>query len=152
MAKIAATIVTSAVTSLVVTLGTMLAVSAMTGGEISGKIPENFNPFSKNSQDSDTTTTSPTQTQDPYEFRPPEEEYPMGIAYECGKEGEFFCKFWWPNHHWNIKSLDWDFGDETKGTGLRLNHTYASGGTYTVTLKVVDNQNREGLYTEIVTL
>jgi len=33
----------------------------------------------------------------------------------------------------------WYFGDENTGTGITFNHTYASAGDYTVTLKVVDD-------------
>ena len=33
----------------------------------------------------------------------------------------------------------WDFGDENTGIGETFNHTYASAGDYTVTLKVVDD-------------
>src|SRR6185437_2561762 len=33
----------------------------------------------------------------------------------------------------------WTFGDSTTGTGVKPTHTYAAGGTYTVTLTVTDN-------------
>jgi len=38
-----------------------------------------------------------------------------------------------------IVSYDWDFGDGTTGNGVNPAHTYAQGGTYTVTLTVTDN-------------
>jgi 6-phosphogluconolactonase (cycloisomerase 2 family) len=39
-----------------------------------------------------------------------------------------------------IASLDWDFGDGTTGHGSSPTHTYAQPGTYTVTLRAVDNE------------
>ncbi|MBI2013572.1 MAG: PKD domain-containing protein [Candidatus Colwellbacteria bacterium] len=153
MAKIVATIATSAVTSFVVTLGTMLAVSAMTGGEISGSIPESFNPFSQNSQDSGTTSPSPTPTEgELYEATSPEEEYPPPwFAYNCESDS-LSCQFHWAHPNYNIESWEWDFGDGNKTTSEVVSHTYASTGTYEVTLKVVDKQGRTGTYTETVTL
>lgn len=38
-----------------------------------------------------------------------------------------------------INSYAWSFGDSTTGTGVKPTHTYAAGGTYTVTLTVTDN-------------
>ena len=38
-----------------------------------------------------------------------------------------------------IVSYFWDFGDGTNANGVIVDHAYASGGTYTVTLKVTDN-------------
>ena len=39
-----------------------------------------------------------------------------------------------------IEEFDWDFGDGTTGTGATVEHTYADGDTYTVTLTVTDNR------------
>ncbi|MGL5810630.1 MAG: PKD domain-containing protein [Nocardioides sp.] len=39
----------------------------------------------------------------------------------------------------SIVAYNWDFGDGTTGTGQLVNHTYASPGTYLVTLTVKDN-------------
>jgi PKD repeat protein len=41
-----------------------------------------------------------------------------------------------------ITSYEWDFGDETLGTGETVYHAYTIGGTYTVTLRVTDGQNQ----------
>ena len=38
-----------------------------------------------------------------------------------------------------ITTYDWDFGDETTGTGMTTAHAYATAGTYTVVLTVTDN-------------
>jgi len=39
----------------------------------------------------------------------------------------------------SIVSYDWDFGDGGDGTGPQPTHSYASGGSYTVTLTVTDD-------------
>ncbi|VVB59527.1 Concanavalin A-like lectin/glucanases superfamily protein [uncultured archaeon] len=38
-----------------------------------------------------------------------------------------------------IVSYEWDFGDGNTGSGVNPSHTYASGGVYTVTLLVTDD-------------
>ena len=40
----------------------------------------------------------------------------------------------------NITAYDWDFGDGNTGTGMMPSHTYATAGTYPVTLTVVDDE------------
>jgi len=39
----------------------------------------------------------------------------------------------------SITAYAWKFGDSTTGSGVSASHTYAAGGTYTVTLTVTDN-------------
>lgn len=39
----------------------------------------------------------------------------------------------------SIISYYWDFGDDTTGTGVSVQHTYSQTGTYIVTLKVTDD-------------
>lgn len=49
----------------------------------------------------------------------------------------------------------WDFGDGTRATGVRALHTYAEAGSYTVTLRVMDNAgtaNSEAIATLTVTV
>ncbi len=41
----------------------------------------------------------------------------------------------------SIASYEWNFGDETNGTGVTATHTYATEGTYTVTLTVTDDDS-----------
>jgi PKD repeat protein len=51
-----------------------------------------------------------------------------------------------------IVSYEWDFGDGGTDTGALENHTYASAGTYTVTLTVTDDDGAEDSDTEQVTV
>lgn len=39
----------------------------------------------------------------------------------------------------SIMNYSWDFGDETNGTGVNVDHTYLVEGNYTVVLNVTDN-------------
>ncbi len=39
----------------------------------------------------------------------------------------------------SIVSYEWDFGDDTTGSGVNPSHTYAADGDYTVTLTVTDD-------------
>ena len=40
-----------------------------------------------------------------------------------------------------IISYDWDFGDESMGAGVNVEHTYPRSGRYTATLTVTDHEN-----------
>jgi len=51
------------------------------------------------------------------------------------------------NNPSNAKFL-WDFGDSVGSSGKSVKHTYAEEGTYTVTLTVVDDENRIGVVKE----
>lgn len=43
-----------------------------------------------------------------------------------------------------ITNYSWDFGDGNTGSGSTVNHTYASGGSYSVTLTVTDDGSLTG--------
>ncbi len=51
-----------------------------------------------------------------------------------------------------VVSYHWDFGDGNTGTGKVASHTYQSGGTYTVTLVVTDNDGAQRTHSQTVTV
>ena len=55
------------------------------------------------------------------------------------------------NNPSNAKFL-WDFGDSVGSSGKSVKHTYADEGTYTVTLTVVDDEDRIGVVKEDVVI
>jgi subtilisin len=52
----------------------------------------------------------------------------------------------------NIASWSWTFGDGSTSTAQNPSHTYATGGTYTVSLKVTDNGGATGTTSQSVTV
>ncbi|MFT4225559.1 PKD domain-containing protein [Micropruina sp.] len=51
-----------------------------------------------------------------------------------------------------VSTFAWDFGDGASGTGSTATHTYTAQGTYTVKLKVTDNQGATDVATKQVTV
>ena len=50
----------------------------------------------------------------------------------------------------NIVEYDWDFGDETTGSGSSVSHTYSTPGSYTVTLAVIDDKGAVDSATAVI--
>ncbi|MBT8053769.1 MAG: tandem-95 repeat protein [Gammaproteobacteria bacterium] len=51
----------------------------------------------------------------------------------------------------SIVDYSWDFGDGASGSGVTPGHSYASAGTYTVTLTVTDDRSGSDVYSDDVT-
>jgi len=51
-----------------------------------------------------------------------------------------------------IVRYDWNFGDNSQGSGATTSHRYGTPGTYTVTLIVTDDQGNQGIATATVTV
>ncbi len=54
--------------------------------------------------------------------------------------------------NYSTLTLTWQFGDKTTATGVTVNHTYASAGTYTVTLTGVDTYGEKASATTSATI
>lgn len=52
----------------------------------------------------------------------------------------------------SISSYSWNFGDGTTGSGVNATHIYAQGGTFTVTLTVMDNDGATDSVSQSVTV
>ena len=52
----------------------------------------------------------------------------------------------------SIVSYEWDFGDGNSGSGFTTDHTYSERGTYTITLRVVDNDGETDTTQSIINI
>jgi len=52
----------------------------------------------------------------------------------------------------NIVSYEWDYGDQTTGSGVNSTHAYSSEGIYTVTLTIIDNDGIADIATKLITV
>lgn len=52
----------------------------------------------------------------------------------------------------NNLTFEWDFGDDSTGRGVLINHTYENGGNYSVTLTVKDSTGKTDTLTIILTV
>ena len=78
--------------------------------------------------------------------------FESGILYEregeCPNKAITFSTIRIPG----IESIAWDFGDGQVGTGITATHSYAQGGTYTVTATITSNNAEQTATTEITVL
>jgi len=51
-----------------------------------------------------------------------------------------------------ITSYEWDFGDNTTGTGKIISHSYAANGNYSITLTVTDNEGQQHTTTTTISI
>ena len=52
----------------------------------------------------------------------------------------------------NIVSYEWDFGDGGDGTGVTVEHVYATAGHYEITLTVTDDQGKTASASQEITV
>jgi len=51
-----------------------------------------------------------------------------------------------------IKTYEWDFGDGGSGSGKSVSHTYATAGTFTVVLRVTDDDGAQATAQKVITV
>ncbi len=72
-----------------------------------------------------------------FTYAPKRGEVPLKVSFDASRSKPGNRK------KGRIISYEWDFGDgEGGGSGKKPSHKYTKGGTYTITLKITDDQNR----------
>ncbi len=66
---------------------------------------------------------------------------PLTVLFDGSSSSDFDGEIVW---------YKWDFGDGTSGTGITANHTYETGGDFTATLKVTDNDGKSGTASQMI--
>ncbi len=92
-------------------------------------------------QGAQSTTTSKTVT-----VTPPNQPPTANFTFSCSA---LTCSFTSTSSDpdGSVASYSWNFGDATTSTAQNPSHTYAAGGSYTVTLQVTDNQGAQSTTT-----
>jgi chitodextrinase len=83
-------------------------------------------------------------------------EYPLSVDFSWtpttpveGSVVSFTATYY---SEYGVKSFSWNFGDGSTGSGQTTSHTYLNGGTYQVTVTVIDNNNKQASTTKQVSV
>jgi len=80
---------------------------------------------------------------EPFTFNPTSPEVGQTVTFDASNSSDL---------DGTIINYVWNFGDENTGTGVTVSHSYASTGTYTVTLIVTDNDLLTNTTTKSITV
>jgi PKD repeat protein len=73
--------------------------------------------------------------------------YPLSVDFSWSPsspvEGSVVSFFATCYSKYGVKSFSWSFGDGSASSGQNVSHTYVNGGTYQVTVTVIDNNDKQ---------